>query len=336
MELAGYFGRRDVAKYFETLLQQGQAAAQVDAASAMVSEADANHHPQPSRIDKVVEDLLVDPETAAAEGPESDRLGPGEVREFNRYTVGPPDKPIVNEVPWGPGTQYPTPWRCWFCDDGFGTYQQAYDHEVDCARKHGWEINEAEAQAKARELEREFSQCCPGKSHTAECMMSRVPYAWVRVQEDMEFEARQEGAGAAGEDWVHDIENVGEAQMTVEAVHAQLKAAQAAAVERKHKAFVGGGWSKMARNTRKRQDLRSHHGLPENQTGMGDSATLEGHSALGESEQFCRKRVEWLEKQLAASHGVIAFNFSAVCYVCDARPLPRVRSIHSCSGVGLC
>ena len=54
----------------------------------------------------------------------------------------PPETPLVNDLPWGPGTDNPTPWCCYFCDLEFGTFREADEHETECARRAGWAFDE--------------------------------------------------------------------------------------------------------------------------------------------------------------------------------------------------
>ncbi len=48
----------------------------------------------------------------------------------------------IYEVPWGPGTDNPKPWCCWFCDADFGTYDEASAHEDMCGTERGWACDE--------------------------------------------------------------------------------------------------------------------------------------------------------------------------------------------------
>jgi hypothetical protein len=208
-QLARIMGRTAVARYLDLVLQHGRAEAAARSGAAMAEDAAAlaslaaGNPPPRSYIDDAVERATVD--SATEEGPEApgSQAGGGArdaggYREVNLCTVGPPDKPVVNEVPWGPGTANPTPWECWFCSRKFATYASATEHEEPCGRLHGWEINEQEAREVGKALEEECNKRCnakPGQPHSVECFAARVPYAWVRVQEDMEFDARSTGTG---------------------------------------------------------------------------------------------------------------------------------------------
>ena len=352
--LASYMGRTDVTSYFKVLIQRGSKSAAEFAAPAMEQEAMLAAHPVRSPIQEIIEAATVDPDTIPAEGPEPPP--PGEEKEFCEYVVGPESAPVTNRVPWGPGTSIPRPWQCWFCPRDFGTLDQATAHELECSRLHGWEIDEKAAHEHA--AKHPFNKCPGAKdgSHAYECIAQRVPYAWVRIKNEQEFDARQLEAG--GNAWMADqepvkwdevdMEDLGqehqgqEHQMEAKQVYEQMLTARKQGTEalraETHK-FVGGGWSKMARNTRKRQELRaakhrtpsradtdtdrdrdSATQMPEGagiETGMGGGGG-EGLGALGmdsclsESEQFPPHRAPLLEKILQATHRVLSFNFSSV------------------------
>ena len=359
--LASYMGRTDVRSYFKVLIQRGSKSAAEFAAPAMEREATLAAHPVRSPIQEIIDAATVDPDTILAEGPEPPP--PGEEKEFCEYVVGPESAPVTNKVPWGPGTSIPRPWQCWFCPRDFGTLDQATAHELECSRLHGWEIDEKVAQEHA--AKHPFNKCPGAKdgSHAYECIAQRVPYAWVRVKNEQEFDARQLEAG--GNEWMVDqepatwdnvdMEDLGqehqgqEHQMEAEQVYEQMLTARKQGTEalraETHK-FVGGGWSKMARNTRKRQELRAaQHRAPSRagtdtdrdrdsatqmleaagiETGMGDGGgeglgvgkgllgALGMDICLSESEQFPPHRAQMLEKILEATHRVLSFNFSSV------------------------
>eukprot|EP00960_Hanusia_phi_P000835 22787-Hanusia_phi.AAC.1 len=69
-----------------------------------------------------------------------------------RCVVGFGNETIVNELPWGPGTDFPTPWSCWFCNSQFGRCADAMEHELECCKdygfvydpKVGWRKNESD------------------------------------------------------------------------------------------------------------------------------------------------------------------------------------------------
>ena len=239
----------------------------------------------------------------------------------------------------------PTPWECWFCNKAFGTYKLAHEHETQCSRLHGWEINEEEAE---RFAQNNPNTCQGGEKgiHSVECVAKRVPFAWVRVAEDLEFDAGAQasvrsdwmtgsGGVADGEDMadIEDVGQAGERPLEAQQVYAQFEAAHSRAAQRRKGEFVGGGWSKMARNTRKRQENLGWWSGEQVQGG-GESkprargarveaaaAALDAHGGaaepvkvpeLREVEQFPVKRGRQLERVLEATHGVLPFNFSAV------------------------
>jgi hypothetical protein len=107
--LAGWMGRVAVAKYFRVLCESGLEAAAASAARAIEAEAYDVAHPPPSPLDEALEQYSLDPDTVL-EGPEppDPQQGAEPDRAFNEYVVGPEDGPVVNKVPWGPGTRFPT------------------------------------------------------------------------------------------------------------------------------------------------------------------------------------------------------------------------------------
>eukprot|EP00290_Baffinella_frigidus_P053252 CAMPEP_0180349106 /NCGR_PEP_ID=MMETSP0989-20121125/5290_1 /TAXON_ID=697907 /ORGANISM="non described non described, Strain CCMP2293" /LENGTH=563 /DNA_ID=CAMNT_0022338403 /DNA_START=84 /DNA_END=1772 /DNA_ORIENTATION=- len=63
-----------------------------------------------------------------------------QLMEWVRESEEAEDEKTRPPLEWGPGTDDPTPWQCFFCEGCFGSYDDAVEHENPCGDSHGWEL----------------------------------------------------------------------------------------------------------------------------------------------------------------------------------------------------